>query len=84
MRKFDNTLTIDAPSPESTKVWRLCARLMPAATEAAYAHWRTMLLWQQRAEERQRLADLSDHILRDVGLTRAEAESESDKPFWKP
>jgi uncharacterized protein YjiS (DUF1127 family) len=27
---------------------------------------------------------LDDRLLRDVGLSRAEAEREAHKPFWRP
>ncbi|MGH6903812.1 MAG: DUF1127 domain-containing protein [Geminicoccaceae bacterium] len=30
------------------------------------------------------MAQLSDHMLRDIGLTRADAWAEADKPFWRP
>ena len=41
-------------------------------------------LREMRALYRQRrhLAQLDDHILRDIGLTREEATSEALKPFW--
>lgn len=31
---------------------------------------------------RARLADLPDHMLRDIGCTRAEAEAEAARPLW--
>lgn len=34
------------------------------------------------ARSRRRLALLDDHILRDIGLTRAEAEAEAERPAW--
>lgn len=46
-------------------------------------------LWICRHRERKALAELtskdalSDHILRDIGLTRAAARAESEKPFWR-
>jgi uncharacterized protein YjiS (DUF1127 family) len=43
-----------------------------------------LLTWQQRARDRRQLQSLSDHMLRDIGLTRADAWAESDKPFWRP
>jgi len=43
----------------------------------------TFLLWQERAAERHRLAGLSDHHLKDIGLSRADAYYEADKPFWR-
>ncbi len=45
----------------------LVARLMQA-----------MGLWQQR----RKLAEMDDAQLRDIGLTRAEALEEAEKPLW--
>jgi uncharacterized protein YjiS (DUF1127 family) len=42
------------------------------------------LLWLERARQRRQLRELSDHMLRDIGLTRADAWAESEKPFWRP
>ncbi len=44
----------------------------------------TLWLWQTRAGERMHLLTLDDHELRDIGITRAEAEAEARKPFWRP
>lgn len=43
-----------------------------------------LLLWQQRARDRRQLGSLSDHMLRDIGLTRADVFAEASKPFWRP
>lgn len=43
-----------------------------------------VLAWQERASERRRLFELSDHELCDMGLDRATAIGEADKPFWRP
>ena len=43
-----------------------------------------LLAWQERASERRRLFELSDHELADMGLDRASAIGEADKPFWRP
>lgn len=40
--------------------------------------------WSDRARQRRQLAQLSDYMLRDIGLTRADAWAEADKPFWLP
>lgn len=42
-----------------------------------------MRRWHERSRTRQELAELSDHLLRDVGITKAEAQWESSKPFWR-
>lgn len=41
-----------------------------------------VFLWQQRAAERVHLAGLSDHHLKDIGVSRADVEAEARKPFW--
>ena len=37
----------------------------------------------RRARQRRDLAALSDHNLRDIGLTRVDVEIETGKPFWR-
>ncbi|WP_448189599.1 DUF1127 domain-containing protein [Azospirillum sp. sgz301742] len=39
--------------------------------------------WAQRRRQRRALAALGPGLLRDVGLTRADAMRESGKPFWR-
>jgi uncharacterized protein YjiS (DUF1127 family) len=41
------------------------------------------LTWHDRARERRALMELSDHMLRDIGISRAEARGEAAKPFWR-
>jgi uncharacterized protein YjiS (DUF1127 family) len=43
----------------------------------------TLRLWQERARGRRQLRTFDDHLLRDIGLTRLQAEAEADKPFWR-
>lgn len=40
--------------------------------------------WIDRARERRGLAQLTDRELRDIGISRYEAEQEWRKPFWRP
>ena len=42
-----------------------------------------VLLWQERIVERRRLQTMSDHELRDIGVSRADIEVEARKPFWR-
>lgn len=44
---------------------------------------RTAQLWYARGKQRSRLADLDDRLLRDIGITRAEAEAEARKWIWR-
>ncbi|PWC53036.1 DUF1127 domain-containing protein [Azospirillum sp. TSO22-1] len=39
--------------------------------------------WYDRWRQRQALMRLDDHLLKDIGVSRADAESEAIKPFWK-
>ena len=41
-----------------------------------------LMLWNQRQRQRQDLAELDDHFLRDVGISREAAEREAARPFW--
>lgn len=41
------------------------------------------LAWHERARQRRALLQLSDHMLRDIGISRAEAVGEAGKPFWR-
>ncbi|MGH6913218.1 MAG: DUF1127 domain-containing protein [Geminicoccaceae bacterium] len=40
-------------------------------------------LWARRARDRDALVHLDDHVLEDIGLTRAQAEAEWRKPVWR-
>lgn len=42
-----------------------------------------LVAWQERARMRRGLAAMDDRLLRDIGLTRAQAHREYDKPFWR-
>ncbi|WP_249734158.1 DUF1127 domain-containing protein [Bradyrhizobium sp. sGM-13] len=37
----------------------------------------------ERSRQRQALAELDDHFLKDIGKTRQESMAEAAKPFWK-
>ncbi len=42
-----------------------------------------VFLWQDRAHQRLMLAELDDHLLTDLGLSRSDVERECRKPFWR-
>jgi uncharacterized protein YjiS (DUF1127 family) len=44
----------------------------------------TVQSWHERARQRRTLMALSDHSLKDIGLSRADAWAESAQPFWRP
>jgi uncharacterized protein YjiS (DUF1127 family) len=39
--------------------------------------------WVERHRQRRALLSLDDHVLKDVGFTRADAEGEAAKWFWQ-
>lgn len=39
--------------------------------------------WRRRYAERRQLASLDARTLRDIGITRADAQHEAAKPFWR-
>jgi len=43
----------------------------------------TLREWRRRAHSRRELASLSDTMLHDLGISRAEALYLADRPFWK-
>jgi uncharacterized protein YjiS (DUF1127 family) len=46
-----------------------------------FLHW--CVRCSERSRQRQALAELDDHHLKDIGKTRQEAMAEAAKPFWK-
>jgi uncharacterized protein YjiS (DUF1127 family) len=44
---------------------------------------RNVLEWNERSRQRQALAELDGHLLRDIGITRSAAAAEASKPFWR-
>ena len=66
-----------------------CAPLPRAKTEqrsfSALATWvfDAIGAWSERASQRRMLAAASDDVLHDIGLSRFDADSEAEKPFWR-
>jgi uncharacterized protein YjiS (DUF1127 family) len=54
-----------------------------ALTDVANHLRATLREWRRRSRERAQLAELDDRVLKDIGLTRADAEFLSNKPFWR-
>lgn len=65
------------PSPEPQAI-RTAAPLFWIAAATAM-----LSAWAQRRRQRRALAALDTGLLRDIGLTRADAVRESGKPFWR-
>lgn len=41
-----------------------------------------LLHWQERAETRRKLLAFDDRMLSDIGISRADIDNETRKPFW--
>ena len=39
--------------------------------------------WMDRRRQRRALLELSDHLLKDIGVGRGDAYREGSKPFWR-
>jgi uncharacterized protein YjiS (DUF1127 family) len=63
----------------------LAGMMVPAAAPwtSAVALAEGVLGWFERTRQRRHLGELSDHMLKDIGLSRADVEVEVAKPFWR-
>lgn len=84
---FSSVATLAAPlhgaltarplsEPWLPRAWRA---LEAALQDVADAIW----TWRERAKMRHQLLMLDDRLLRDIGITRLQARSEAEKPFWR-
>lgn len=44
--------------------------------------WHLFIKVRRNQRSRRQLAELSDHLLADIGLTEAQRQTEISKPFW--
>lgn len=51
--------------------------------EAAHRAATLLREWRRRQRDREALAALDERALRDIGLSRADAEFIVNKPFWR-
>ncbi len=65
-------------------MWMQAAdRPLGARTRGLAPLARTLRAWLAKARGRRELAALDDRLLRDIGVTAAEARRESVVPFWR-
>lgn len=57
--------------------------IMQRTEAAAKAFIVTLSTWSSRMEDRRQLALMSDRLLSDIGISRAEVSVEVDKYFWQ-
>lgn len=44
--------------------------------------WDKIKVWREISRQRSELRRLSEYLSKDIGISRAEAEREADRPFW--
>jgi len=80
-------LTINvATRPQSSASVTKASVLRNIAGVAARALWGMLdivLTWQENARQRHALLALDDSMLKDIGISRAQADHEGSKPFWR-
>ena len=65
--------------PQETR-WQASARRLSGFLSAVRA---ALSEWRRRKNGRLELARLDERMLRDIGLTRVDADYETNKPFWR-
>ncbi len=72
--QFEATRRRFSPVPHRTRgaLGRIAGRALATLRE-----------WRRRTHDRAELAKLDHRMLRDIGLTEADAEYLSSKPFWR-
>jgi uncharacterized protein YjiS (DUF1127 family) len=63
---------------------RSAGSLLAVAITLPFYAVQLMRYWREMTRQRRHLSKLDDRLLRDIGLTRLDVESESSKPFWRP
>jgi uncharacterized protein YjiS (DUF1127 family) len=58
-------------------------RSASAARQPAGGLLATLELWAERHRQRRALLELGDHMLKDIGISHADAWQEASKPFWR-
>ena len=75
--KYADYATYPVPS------WHPFSHGFDKAADAFIRAFATIELWRSRSNERRRLAEFDDRLLKDIGVSRADAWKEANKPFWK-
>ncbi|HYG85743.1 MAG TPA: DUF1127 domain-containing protein [Azospirillum sp.] len=78
--------TREAMRPTGSSPSTFLSAMRAAASVIATGIWavaESSMPWYERWRQRQALMRLDDHMLKDIGLTRADVELEVTKPFWK-
>lgn len=72
-------MPVRAMSPARNAIAIRLVRRLPKLAATASAR---LLRWHELSRQRRALLALNERMLKDVGITRAEAEREARRPFW--
>ena len=75
-------MTSRTPGIEADRLDRPMRSVAEILLKAAVWLVHALLRWQELAQQRRRLLALDDRMLKDIGMTRAEAMREGTRPFW--
>lgn len=56
---------------------------LPSPMQALVRVANVLAVWENRARERKALAEMPPNLLKDIGITRIDAQRETEKPFWR-
>lgn len=76
-------MSLDTLNHIASLSWRLRTRRATRLYHNVASSWSTVANWHARSKQRLALLSLDDRMLKDVGVTRAQAEAEAAKPFWR-
>ncbi len=77
------TIVQTGPIEQSVRVLRqLAVETVRTLDRALLAAFEKLYVWQERARQRHQLAEMSDYMRTDLGLSRSDVDFEASKPFW--
>ncbi|MBI1243380.1 MAG: DUF1127 domain-containing protein [Alphaproteobacteria bacterium] len=77
------TIVQSGPIEQSVRLARqLAVVAVRTLDRALLAGFEKLYVWQERARQRHQLAEMSAHMRADLGLSQADIDLESNKPFW--
>ena len=82
-RRFVAPATMVAPHHGAAATLPSFDSLIGLAVGTVTGAAETWSTWRERSRQRNALLELSDYMLCDIGLSRAEAIHEAEKPFWR-
>ena len=59
------------------------ALMLTSSARVLRTIWNCIKQWDERARQRHHLANLDDHLLKDIGLTPDDVRRECSKSFWR-